>query len=236
MRRLLFLLALLLVGSLAAFAQSSPEPNQAPPNSRKSQKESQSQNQAPPRSDSGNQPSEQASQADAKTPGDEANAPPKSSGESSSRENIGDLTPPKDDSKHTGVDDPMEEAESDVSDFKPWNPHKAQKDVEVGDYYAKEKNYRAAISRYREALEYKPKDAEATFKLAQSLEKVNAYQEARDDYEAYLIILPHGPYADKAREGIVRLKDKSHSRARLSQNGLAETPAPSPTQSSQTPR
>jgi len=130
----------------------------------------------------------------------------------------------------------MEEADSEVSNFKPWNPHKAQKDVEVGDYYAKEKNYRAAISRYREALEYKPKDAEATFKLAQTLEKVNAYQEARDDYEAYLIILPHGPYAEKAREGIVRLKDKSHSRPRLTQNGMAVTPAPPPNQSSQTPR
>jgi len=164
------------------------------------------------------------------------NAPPKSTGESSSRENIGDLTPPRGDEKHTGVEDPMEDADSDVSNFKPWNPHKAMKDVEVGDYYAKQKNYRAAISRYREALEYKPRDAEATFKLAQTLEKVNAYQEARDDYEAYLIILPRGPYADKARQGIDRLKDKSHGRARLSQNGAAVTPAPPPTQSSQTPR
>jgi len=227
----------LLVGSFAALAQSSTEPNQAPPsNSRRAQRQSQSQNQAPPRSDSGNQQSEQGDQDEQKTPGDEVNAPPKSSGESSSRESIGDLTPPKDDAKHTGVDDPMEEADSDVSNFKPWNPHKAQKDVEVGDYYAKEKNYRAAISRYREALEYKPKDAEATFKLAQTLEKVNAYEEARSDYEAYLIIKTHGPYADKSRDGIARLKDKSHSRPRLTQNGTAVTPAPPANQSSQTPR
>ena len=223
--------------SFAALAQSSTDPNQAPPSSsRRAQRQSQSQDQKPPRSDSGNQQSDQASQDERKTPGDEANAPPKTPGESSSRESIGDLTPPKDDAKHTGVDDPMEDADSDVSDFKPWNPHKAQKDVEVGDYYAKEKNYRAAISRYREALEYKPKDAEATFKLAQTLEKVNAYQEARDDYEAYLIILPHGSYAEKARQGIDRLKDKSHSRPRLTQNGTAVIPAPPPNQSSQTPR
>ena len=41
----------------------------------------------------------------------------------------------------------------DVSEFHPWNPHKAAKDIEVGDYYFKErKNYRAAADRYREAL------------------------------------------------------------------------------------
>src|SRR5207302_5793420 len=144
-------------------------PNQAPPSSsRRAQKPSQaqdreaqdrqSQDQSPPRSDSGNQRSEQEEQ---KIPGDEVNAPPKSTGESSSRENIGDLTPPRGDEKHTGVEDPMEDADSDVSNFKPWNPHKAMKDVEVGDYYAKQKNYRAAISRYREELEYNARDADA---------------------------------------------------------------------------
>ena len=48
---------------------------------------------------------------------------------------------------------------------------KAMKDVEVGDYYYKQENYKAAISRYREALEVKPHDAEATYKLAQVLDK-----------------------------------------------------------------
>jgi len=34
-----------------------------------------------------------------------------------------------------------------------------------------EGNYNAAISRYREALDFKPHDAEATFKLAEVLNK-----------------------------------------------------------------
>src|SRR5438067_6616282 len=98
MRYLFFLIALL-IGSLAAFAQSSSEPNQAPPSSRRSSKQSpiQSQDQKPPRSDSGNQQADPSSPDEQKTPGDEANAPPKTPAESSSRENIGDLTPPKDD-------------------------------------------------------------------------------------------------------------------------------------------
>src|SRR4051812_37258052 len=63
-------------------------------------------------------------------------------GESSSKDNKIDLSAPKgDDVKHS---DPDYDA-SDVMEAKPWNPHKAEKDIEVGDFYAKRKNYRAAI-------------------------------------------------------------------------------------------
>lgn len=92
---------------------------------------------------------------------------------------------------------------------KPWNPHKAAKDIEVGDFYAKRKNYRAAIDRYREALEYKPRDAEATFKLAQALEAVKETTEALKRYQEYLVILPKGEFAAESQKAIERLKPKS---------------------------
>src|SRR5438105_13607246 len=207
----LAVLFLLSAVPLGAFAQNPPASNEPMPRSDTQR------NQQAPRSEA---PNAQSAQDERKAPGDEDVAPPTKPGESSSRDSIIDLSPPKgDDVKHAGDEPAMESADSDVNEFKPWNPHKAMKDVEIGDYYAKQKNYRAAISRYREALEYKPKDALATFKLAETLEKVNAYQEARDDYEAYLLILPHGQLAEKARQGIDRLKDRTHSRARLSQNG-----------------
>src|SRR5438067_11221923 len=84
------------------------------------------------------------------------NAPPRSEqqnqsqqGESSSKDNKIDLSPPKgDDIEHADSEDDS----SDVMETKPWNPHKAAKDIEVGDFYAKRKNYKAAVSRYREAL------------------------------------------------------------------------------------
>ena len=53
---------------------------------------------------------------------------------------------------------------------------RAMKDVEVGDYYYRRENYKAALSRYREALEFKPRDAVATFKLAQTLEKTKEFE------------------------------------------------------------
>jgi Tfp pilus assembly protein PilF len=86
-----------------------------------------------------------------------------------------------------------------VSEFHPWNPHKSAKDVEVGDFYFKRKNYRAAEDRYREALFYKENDATATFRLAVCLEKLNQPDEASKEYETYLKILPHGEEAERQR-------------------------------------
>ena len=142
------------------------------------------------------------------------NAPPRSDdrqqgpssnpNESSSKDTRIDISPPADDNKHEGsdVDDVNE---TDVREMKPWNPHKAMKDVEVGDYYAKQKNYRAAISRYRSALEYKPKDAEATYKLASALEKTKQFGEAASMYRDYLKIVPDGEFVASAQKALSRL-------------------------------
>jgi tetratricopeptide (TPR) repeat protein len=99
----------------------------------------------------------------------------------------------------------------DVSEFHPWNPHKAAKDIEVGDFYFKRKNYRAAQDRYREALFYKDNDAVATFRLAVCLEKMDQPEDARKEYESYLKILPHGPQAEEAHKAIDRLKSPAAS-------------------------
>jgi len=136
-------------------------------------------------------------------------------GESSSKDKDTqiDLSPPEDDAKaHPQSSEMLMDVEGapgngDVSEFHPWNPHKAAKDIEVGDYYFKErKNYRAAADRYREALLYKENDAVATFRLAICLEKMGQPDEARKEYESYLKILPHGPQAEEALKAIDRLK------------------------------
>jgi len=93
-----------------------------------------------------------------------------------------------------------------VSEFHTWDPHKAAKDVEVGDFYFKRRNYRAAEERYREALRYKDNDAVATIRLAVCLEKLGIMDDARAEYESYLKILPHGPQAGEAQKAIARLK------------------------------
>ncbi|MBZ5686865.1 MAG: tetratricopeptide repeat protein [Acidobacteriia bacterium] len=151
-------------------------------------------NLTPPRSDSVN----------AASLGDDA-------GDSSSKDTQIDLSPPPNDAKdHPKSSDILSDEGSagggDTTEFHPWDPHKAAKDVEVGDYYFKRKNYAGAESRYREALFYKDNDAVATYKLAVCLEKMNRPDEAITEYEAYLKILPYGPEAADAKKAIERLK------------------------------
>lgn len=134
-------------------------------------------------------------------------------GVSSSRDTQVDLSPPEDDAKaHPKSSAAVADAEAEmldrsgVSEFHTWDPHKAAKSIEVGDYYFKRKNYRAAEDRYREALRYKDNDAVATIRLAVCLEKLGIFDDARAEYESYLKILPHGPQAMEAQKAIDRLK------------------------------
>jgi tetratricopeptide (TPR) repeat protein len=140
--------------------------------------------------------------------------------ESSSKDTRVDLSPPKDDEKNhpmsaAAISD-AQEAPSDVQELHPWDPHKAAKDVEVGDFYFKRKNYKAAIERYRDALIYKQDDAIATYRLAESLDKTGNSTEAVNYYLQYLKILPHGPYAADAEKAAARLTPVSRA------NGVAK--------------
>src|SRR5581483_5623961 len=61
--------------------------------------------------------------------------------ESSSKDTRVDLSPPSNDQKShpmsaTEVSD-AQQPDSDVHDLRPWDPHKAAKDVEVGEFYFK---------------------------------------------------------------------------------------------------
>ena len=134
---------------------------------------------------------------------------------SSSKDTRIDLAPPKDDAKNhpdSGVaimDSEGASENSDVDEMHAWDPHKAAKDIEVGDYYFKRKNYRGALERYKDALTYKPNDALANFRLAECEEKMNNPTDAAQHYEAYLKILPEGPFAADARKALERLKAKA---------------------------
>jgi tetratricopeptide (TPR) repeat protein len=133
------------------------------------------------------------------------------SGESSSKDTQIDLSPPPGEDK-TGPGSSADDLAGDnVGEFHPWDPHKAAKDIEVGDFYFRRKNYIAAESRYREALQYKENDATATFKLAVCLEKMSRPEEAREEFEAYLKILPYGSEASEAKKAIERLKSPTAS-------------------------
>ncbi len=164
---------------LGGWAQAQQQPDPAQPG----------QNQAPPRSD-------RSRNAEA--------------GESSSSDTRIDLSPPKDDAKNhpnSGIDDKDPEDEpDDVQEMHPWNPYRAMKDDEVGEFYFKKKAYKAALARYQDALIWKEKDAVANFRMAQCYEKLDQPDLAIQHYQEYLKILPQGPFAKEAHKALEKLK------------------------------
>jgi len=148
-----------------------------------------------------------------KAAADKAAARNREAEESSSRDTRIDISPPKDDAKnHPASQAAVEDLEgsdvvdaSGVQEFHPWNPMKALKDMEVGDFYFKRKNYRAALERYKEALYYKNGDALASYHIAVCQEKLGDKAEARKYFEQYLKILPEGPLAKDAHSSLARL-------------------------------
>lgn len=151
----------------------------------------------------------------------------KTAGESSSHDTKIDISPPKDDAKDHPFSDssgPDADADSqgDTQEVHPWDPHKAAKDIEVGDFYFKRKSYGAALARYQDALLWKDNDAEANFRLGQCFEKLNNPTEAVAHYQTYLKILPHGPDAAEAQKSLDRLKQKVSAAAAKSQSAPSE--------------
>ncbi len=176
MRRLIFLFALCLALAVTAASQNQEGEKDA------------NQNQPPPRSERSRE-----------------------AGESSSRDTRIDLSAPRNDAKDhpnssISLDDAGDSSSSDVAEFHPFDPHRAAKDIEVGDFYFKKKNYGAALDRYREALFYKPNDALANFRMAQAFDKLARVDEAIEHYEEYLKILPTGPQAEEAKKALEKLK------------------------------
>ncbi|MGA8152027.1 MAG: tetratricopeptide repeat protein [Terriglobales bacterium] len=177
--------------SASGLAQQEPQSDQGP-----------DQNQAPPRSDT-----------------QKAHARDPEAGESSSRDTRIDTSPPKDDAKNhpnSGVIAPetapkapaeaaTEDTTSDVHELHPWNPYRAVKDDEVGDFYFKRKNYKAALARYQDALAWKEHDAVATFRIAECYEKLDQPGDAVASYKEYLKILPDGPFSKEAKKALRKL-------------------------------
>src|SRR5690242_10246914 len=149
-------------------------------------------------------PQPQASDPVPHSDDDQQTAPPLGENESSSKQTQIDISPPKDDAaKHPDSD------VSDVTEMHTWNPHKAQKDIEVGEFYFKRKNYHAAEERYREALEYKPGDAIATYRLGEVLDAQGHTAEAVENYEQYLKIPSNGKFTAEAKRALTRLEAKT---------------------------
>jgi tetratricopeptide (TPR) repeat protein len=83
-----------------------------------------------------------------------------------------------------------------------FDPLKASKDIEVGNFYLKRGNYDAAIDRFQEAARLQPGLAEPYMKLGQTYEKIKDLPHAVTAYRKYLEVYRTSPDAKKIQKHI----------------------------------
>ncbi|MGH9430684.1 MAG: tetratricopeptide repeat protein [Terriglobia bacterium] len=114
----------------------------------------------------------------------------------------------------------------------PRAPHypSAKTSVDIGNFYLRRKDYRGALSRFKEAMKTDPYYAPAYLGLGKAYDKMGFKPEALADYQKYLDNLDSEKQADRARgvhRAINRLKHEiAEEQAANAKNGWKPKPAP----------
>jgi tetratricopeptide (TPR) repeat protein len=101
---------------------------------------------------------------------------------------------------------PPEEDKSKVQEEYAFNPVKSQKDVQVGEFYFKKNDYKAAAGRFREATRWNDGNAEAWLRLGDAEDKMHDAKAAREAWEKYLKLAPDAKNAGEVRKKLEKLK------------------------------
>ena len=86
-----------------------------------------------------------------------------------------------------------------------WDPVRAEKDLEVGQYYMRRGDVDAAIDRFTDATTAKPGYALPFRYLGEAQEKKGLKKDAVKSYQRYLDLYPHAEDGDKIRKKIEKL-------------------------------
>jgi tetratricopeptide (TPR) repeat protein len=115
-------------------------------------------------------------------------------------------TPPNDDLKpKSAAKKKKDTATQNASDQPSWDPLRAEKDLEVGQYYMKKGDVDAAIDRFQDATTAKPGYAIPFRFLGEAQEKKGLKKQAIKSYQRYLDLYPHAEDGDKVRKKIEKL-------------------------------
>jgi tetratricopeptide (TPR) repeat protein len=87
-----------------------------------------------------------------------------------------------------------------------WDPLRAEKDIEVGQYYMRKGDVDAAIDRFQDATTAKPGYAIPFRYLGEAQEKKGLRKQAVKSYSRYLELYPHAEDGDKIRKKIDKLR------------------------------
>jgi len=86
-----------------------------------------------------------------------------------------------------------------------WDPLRAEKDLEVGQFYMRKGDVDAAIDRFQDATIAKPGYAVPFRYLAEAQEKKGLKKQAIKSYQRYLDLYPHAEDGNKVRKKIDKL-------------------------------
>jgi len=86
-----------------------------------------------------------------------------------------------------------------------WDPLRAEKDMEVGQYYMRKGDIEAAIDRFQDATLAKPGYAIPFRFLGEAQEKKGLKKQAIKSYQRYLDLYPHAEDGDKIKKKLEKL-------------------------------
>jgi tetratricopeptide (TPR) repeat protein len=89
-----------------------------------------------------------------------------------------------------------------------WDPLRAEKDLEVGQYYMRKGDVDAAIDRFQDATTAKPGYAVPFRFLGEAQEKKGLKKQAIASYSRYLDLYPHAEDGDKISKKIDKLRSE----------------------------
>jgi len=109
-------------------------------------------------------------------------------------------TPPKSPAKQK-----RDSATQNTPDQPVWDPLRAEKDLEVGQFYMRKGDLDAAIDRFQDATVAKPGYAIPFRFLGEAQEKKGLKKQALKSFQRYLDLYPHAEDGDKVRKKIDKL-------------------------------
>lgn len=120
----------------------------------------------------------------------------------SAAQDPGSAPPPAQQPKKPNTDNPTQNA----PDQPIWDPQRAAKDLEIGQYYMRKGDYDAAMDRFTDALVAKPGFAVPYKYLGEAQEKKGLKKKALKSFQKYVDLVPHADDAAKIRKKIEKLR------------------------------
>jgi tetratricopeptide (TPR) repeat protein len=111
--------------------------------------------------------------------------------------------PPAAQEPQTG--EPPEEDEGTKVKEYTFNPLQAQKELNIGNFYAKKGSWRAAAMRFSESVKWNPGFADGFLRLGEARERLGQKSQARDAYEKFLELAPDHKRAGEIKKRMASL-------------------------------